>query len=138
VKAGRKRARRGANLVGLDLARRPSGLRSPPRLAAQLLTAALLAALILAVLRIDVIRVQYGLADAIETEKALLAEQRELTVEMRQLRHPGRLAERARDLGFAPPERVIDLAPPPSPSPAPVGSGPAGGAASGARAGARP
>ena len=79
------------------------------RVAAPSLAAALLAALLLAALRVDVIRMRYALATAVARERALLEDQRELTVQMRRQRRPSRLAERARELGFGRPERVIDL-----------------------------
>jgi hypothetical protein len=74
----------------------------------------LVAALALVALRVELIRMQYALADAIESEESLLEQERELTVSMRRLRHPGHLAARARTMGFGPPERVIQLESPPA------------------------
>ncbi len=70
---------------------------------------ALLAALGLAALRNDMIRQRYALAEAIREEKALQVEQRELTVAVRELRDPSRLAAHARRLGLRRPERLLDL-----------------------------
>lgn len=84
-------------------------LRAQRQVAASLFLMAVVAALLLAVLRIDVIRMRYGLAEAVATERRLVEERNELTVAMRRLRHPGRLAERARELGFVRPERVVFL-----------------------------
>jgi hypothetical protein len=71
----------------------------------------LLAALALTALRLDLIRARYGLADALSEEQRLLAEERSLTVEVRRLRDPARLAKLARERGFVRPEQVIDLEP---------------------------
>ncbi len=102
-------ARRGLDLVGLDFSGRAARWRPRVREVAPLLAAALLAALLVAVLRVDLLRVRYALADAVTHEQALLAEKRELTVEMRQLRQPSLLAEHARERGFVRPEQVIRL-----------------------------
>ena len=103
-------------LVGRDLARIPQWLRSRPRVAAPLIALALIAALSMAALRIDLIRMRYALAEGVAQEQQLLEKQRQLTVDLRQLRHPARLSERAEALGFARPERVIDLADPAGPA----------------------
>lgn len=71
----------------------------------------LFAALALAALRNDLIRVRYGLAEAMAEEKRLVEEQRGLVAELRRLRHPARLRERAEELGLAAPERALDLRP---------------------------
>ena len=76
----------------------------------------LAAALGLAVLRTDLLRMRYALPDILEQEQHLRDEQRSLTARMRQLRDPVHLAERARELGFVRPARLIDL--PASESPA--------------------
>ena len=68
-----------------------------------------LGALCLVALRVDILRTRYALAEALEHEQKLLAERRDLTVEMRRLRDPARLTSLARKRGFVRPERVIDL-----------------------------
>jgi len=94
-------------LIGLDV----SGRRGRGRvwIGWPVIAAALLLALGVAALRVDLIRMRYALADGLATEQGLLEEQRLLTAEMRRLRDPSALAKRARTLGFAHPERVIDL-----------------------------
>lgn len=84
---------------------------------------ALVAALALTALRVDLLRARYGLAEAVREEQTLRAEERELTVELRRLRDPARLAELAREQGFVRPERVIDLAARPVSEPAASGDG---------------
>lgn len=95
------------DLIGLDV----SGRRRTARLRVgwPVVVVALLLALGLTALRIDLIRMRYALANALESEQALLEQQRMLTVEMRTLRDPSGLASRARELGFVHPERVIHL-----------------------------
>jgi hypothetical protein len=56
-----------------------------------------------------------------QSEQLLLEEQRRLTVEQQQLRHPVRLAALGRSLGLARPEWVSELVQPPS---APAGGAP--------------
>lgn len=68
-----------------------------------------LAALTLVHVRTRGIQMRYRLAEALSTEQELLDEQRRLTLEVRQLRNPQQLAERAAALGLAQPERVIAL-----------------------------
>jgi hypothetical protein len=99
-----------ADLVGRDFARvRVAGGRRRARPIGWMIAAGFGCALALAALRIDILRVRYALGEAIREEKALVQEQRHLTVEIESLRHPSRLAEVARERGFAQPERVIDL-----------------------------
>ena len=98
-------------LVGRDLARvRLAGRRAPRPLAA-LLIGSLVAGMGLAALRIDILRLRYALADAVEAEKTLLEDQRVWTARKESLRDPSRLAELARERGFARPRNVIDLRP---------------------------
>ncbi len=73
---------------------------------------ALVAALVLVQLRTESIDLRYRLATSVQSEQQLLEQQRRLTVEQRQLRHPVRLAELGRSLGLARPESVRELAPP--------------------------
>jgi hypothetical protein len=97
------------DLVGRDFAR----VRAPGRLSARrvvwLVAIVFASALSLAALRIDILRVRYALGEAIREEKALVQQQRQHTAELEELRNPSRLVEVAHRLGFAPPERVIDL-----------------------------
>jgi hypothetical protein len=102
-------ANRRSALVGIDFARPVASLRPRARSGAVWLALVLAAALGLVVLRVDLLRVRYALASATAREEALLSEQRELTVQVRQLRDPRLLAERAEALGFVRPERVIRL-----------------------------
>ena len=97
------------DLVGRDFARvRASGRLSARRIAWPV-GIAFACALALAALRIDILRVRYALGEAIREEKALVQQQRQQTAELEGLRNPSRLVEVAQRLGFAPPERVIDL-----------------------------
>jgi glutamine synthetase adenylyltransferase len=97
------------DLVGRDFAR----VRAPGRLSARriawLVGIAFACALALAALRIDILRVRYALGEAIREEKALVQQQRQQIAVLEGLRNPSRLVEVAQRLGFAPPERVIDL-----------------------------
>jgi len=104
------RNRRRPTITGPDLAglRRPR-IRRPRGSFPALLVAALLAGLGLAALRIDILRLRYALADAVETERELLEEQRVWTAQAATLRDPARLAELARERGFGRPTRVIEL-----------------------------
>lgn len=79
------------------------------------------AALVLVQLRTESIDLRYRLASSMQSEQQLLEQQRRLTVEQRQLRHPVRLADLGRSLGLARPEWVSELAQPPS---APAGGPP--------------
>lgn len=107
----RRRASRSRDLVGRDLARVRIPRRRATRPMPALLCGALIAGMGLASLRIDILRLRYGLAEAIETEKALLENQRVWTVRKETLRDPSRLAELALERGFARPQQLIDLRP---------------------------
>ena len=97
------------DLVGRDFARvRTSGRLSARRIA-WLVGIGFACALALAALRIDILRVRYALGEAIREEKALVQQQRQQIAVLEGLRNPSRLVEVAHRLGFAPPERVIDL-----------------------------
>jgi len=65
--------------------------------------------LLLTALRMDVTRMSYENQALFDREKALIAERSELTVELRQLRSPARLAKQAEARGFFRPERLVDL-----------------------------
>jgi hypothetical protein len=102
---------RGALVAGRDVTHEPAGARRrlPARQIAVVLSGAVCAALLLVVLRIDSIRLRYRLADALRAEQQLQEQERHLTVDVRRLRHPLRLAELGRGLGLGRPERVIEL-----------------------------
>ena len=96
--------------------------RSVPRSAWIAIAAGgLTAALVLVQLRTESIELRYRLASSMQSEQQLLEQQRRLTVEQRQLRHPVRLADLGRSLGLARPEWVRELAKAPS---APTGGPP--------------
>ncbi len=94
--------------IGRDLARVPR-LRRRPSHPLWITLAGILVALSVAALRIDILRMRYGLGEALETEKALMEQRRELTAQVRSLRDPARLAHLAIESGLGRPERVIDL-----------------------------
>jgi hypothetical protein len=62
-------------------------------------------------LRNDLIRMRYDLSAAMQQERELLQERRELTARVGALRDPARLARLARERGFARPESVLEAAP---------------------------
>lgn len=103
----RRRPETMRGLVGRDFFARDR--RRSPRALVQTLAAMFLAAFALVALRTEVLKLRYELADQLELESALDAQQRDLTVRMRQLREPRQLAQRAAELGFTRPERLIDL-----------------------------
>lgn len=107
----RRRSRSERDLVGRDLARVRLSPGPAPRPLAALLIGALIAGMGLAALRIDILRLRYALAEAVESEKTLLENQRVWTAKKESLRDPARLLELARERGFERPTRVIDLAP---------------------------
>ena len=107
----RRDAPRGRDLVGRDLARVRIPRQRSSRPLAALLIGALIAGMGLVALRIDILRLRYGLAESIETEKALLEEQRVWTARRETLLHPARLAKLARQRGFTRPSQVIHLRP---------------------------
>jgi len=95
--------------------------RRSPRALLPALLALFVGAFALVALRTEVLKLRYELAHQLELESKLDARQRDLTVRMRQLREPRQLAERAAELGFGRPERVIDL-PAQEPSDALIGA----------------
>lgn len=97
----------GTPLVGLDVASPPGRLRTSSWLPVAGVIVG--GALLLAILRIDVIRMGFSLAGAFEEQHRLEELQRELTVNMRQLRDPAVLIRRARELGFRRAERLIEV-----------------------------
>ncbi len=98
--------------VGRDVAVERPGGRSGLRAALPYLVGAAVAiGLSIVALRNDLIRMRYGLAAAMQEERDLLQERRELTARVRALRDPARLARLARKRGFVRPDRVIELEP---------------------------
>lgn len=112
--AGSARARV-LGLVGADVARgsRRATRRNQWILAA--VAAGVAGALVFVALRVEILRTRYELARLADEEAELLEARSALLVEVRELRHPERLARLAERRGFAPPERVIRLAEPPIP-----------------------
>ncbi len=91
--------------------------RRLPRWAPLAIALGLLAALSVAALRVDLIRSRYGLAEALEREKALLEQRRVALANVRTRRDPGRLARLAEKRGFVRPARIVDLpVAPPTPA----------------------
>lgn len=68
-----------------------------------------LAALLLVALRVNLLALSYRYGDALEESEALRQRKWQLTLQRSQLRDPLDLVRRARELGFRPPERVIEL-----------------------------
>ena len=97
----------GTPLVGLDITRLPSRLRTSSW--GPVAIAIVGGALFLAFLRIDVIRMGFTLARTFDDTSRLEELKRELTVDMRQLRDPAALIRHARELGFRRAERLIEL-----------------------------
>jgi hypothetical protein len=103
-------------LIGLDVWQPLTRPRSSS--IGAILAAILAGALFLVVLRTELLHLRYAVADAVAEEQKLSEQKRSLTVAMRQLRDPGLLNRRARELGFGQPERVIELSADPSLRPA--------------------
>lgn len=96
-------------IVGRDFAREQRGGRSLLRGAAPtLLGAAVLVGLGVVALRNDQIRIRYALTAAMQEERDLLQQRRELTARVRALRDPVRLTRLADERGFVRPERVFE------------------------------
>lgn len=97
----------------LDLGRRMHSLRREPLLPRALLAALfgtiVLLALAFSTLRGHIIELRYRAAQIVSEERTLQEQRRTLTVRVRKLRDPHRLAELATKRGFASPEHVIDL-----------------------------
>jgi hypothetical protein len=73
------------------------------------LAVAVLVALAMAALRVDLIRGRYEIGMGYHQEEQLNRRIARLTASMRELRDPARLGKFAKDMGFVPPERLIDL-----------------------------
>lgn len=69
----------------------------------------LVAALVLVQLRTESIDLRYRLARALQSEQQLLEQQRRLIVELRQMRHPLRLAALGGELGLVRPTEIREL-----------------------------
>jgi len=109
--AGKRRARV-LGLVGADVARRvPHAARRKQWILAGV-AAGVACALGLVALRVEILRTRYELARLADEEAELLEARSALLVEVRELRHPERLARLAARRGFKPPDRVIHLAEP--------------------------
>lgn len=89
-------------------------LRLPPRtlrlLAAVGGLAIVLSSLGIVAFRTEILRARYELGDLVAEEALLRKERAALRVAVRRLRDPERLERLARERGFGPPERVLDLA----------------------------
>ena len=103
---------RDSDTVGRDFAHLHSRGRKPLRPWVAITVGTLAAALLVASLRVSILRLRYQLSAAVTEETELLARQREITVELQELRDPTRLRELATKQGFARPERVIQLSVP--------------------------
>lgn len=103
----RESRRRGLGIIGLDVGRSPARISANGLL--PLMALGLLVSLGVASLRIEMIRLRYALADTSLAEKRMMSEQRSLTAEKLRLRDPVHLAQRAQELGFVRPERLIIL-----------------------------
>ena len=100
------------DMVGRDFAPLRTRGRSGSRPWLAIAVGALAAALMIASLRVSILRLRYELSAAVAAETELLARQRAVTVELRELRNPTRLHQLASELGFVRPERVIQLSVP--------------------------
>jgi hypothetical protein len=110
--------------MGRDFARRFGERPGTSRVGAALVVGVLLGALLLVALRIDILRMRYAVSRALEQETELRGRQREFVLETRRLRHPGRLAEIALDLGYVRPTDLVRL-PPREAGPGRLADGPA-------------
>jgi hypothetical protein len=79
---------------------------------APIFAASVLSLLALAALRVSILRTRYALAATLQHETELRARERSAAVAAREQRDPHKLRELATGLGFARPERVIDLSGP--------------------------
>jgi len=104
---GKAQATRRLDLIGVDMA--PSWAAERNQTLLPGIAAVVLAALLLVGLRMDVVRMRYASAQSVTLEQELLDEKRSITVQLLRLREPKLLSERAAELGFAKPDRVITL-----------------------------
>ncbi len=103
------RPENGTELVGRDFSKPRVSTRAWRSTGVAVLVGLVLGGLLLASLRMTIVRTRYALADSLARETALLGLEREAKVELRELRDPRRLLRLAGELGFARPERVIEL-----------------------------
>lgn len=104
-----RRDRAHRNFLRRDFARGKAadgGWRQPT---AAVVAGLVMGGLLLASLRMEIVRERYALADALALETRLVAQELAASVELRELRDPRRLRRLANELGFARPERVIEL-----------------------------
>jgi cell division protein FtsL len=89
-------------------------LQLPPRTLRRLATvgglAIVLSSLGIVAFRTEILRARYELGDLVAEETRLREERAALRVAVRRLRNPERLERLARERGFGPPERVLELA----------------------------
>lgn len=97
------------DLVGRDFASQPARSRRAQGWLVPVMIGAVAAALLLGRLRVEILRQRYAVMDAVAEESQLQQQQRALTVKVRRLRDPSRLAALAASSGFARPERVVTL-----------------------------
>ena len=109
------------DLIGIDMA--PTRRTARHRMAFPAMVGLVIGALLIAGQRMDVVRMRYAIAEAVTLERQLLEEKSRLTVSLRHLREPKLLSERAVQLGFAKPDRLINLVQS-IPATRPVGAGP--------------
>ncbi len=99
----------GIEIVGRDFSAIAPTRQGLHRLAIAAFASLLVVALGLSTLRNRIIDLRYQVAEVVREERDLLDRKRVLTVEMRRLRDPKRLAVEARQRGFRRPQRVIEL-----------------------------
>lgn len=99
------------DLIGLDMAPTHGAPRTQTIVPA--IAAVVMAALLLVGLRVEILRLRYASAEAVTREQRLRDEKRTITVSLLRLREPKLLSRRAAKLGFAKPDRVVDLPAPP-------------------------
>ncbi|MBC8341048.1 MAG: hypothetical protein H8E63_05235 [Proteobacteria bacterium] len=73
------------------------------------IAAVVIASLLLAGLRMTIVRLRYAVAEGVTVEQGLLAEKRDMTVDLLRLREPKLLSVQAAALGFSAPERIINF-----------------------------
>ena len=95
------------DLIGLDMAPNRREIDSQTWLPA--IAAVVIASLLLAGLRMTIVRLRYAVAEGVTVEQGLLAEKRDMTVDLLRLREPKLLSVQAAALGFSAPERIINF-----------------------------
>ena len=97
------------DLIGVDMV--PSRREAVNHDWVPVIAAFVIAALFLAGVRMNVMRLRYAAAESVTIEQQLMAEKRDITVDLLRLREPRLLSTRATGLGFAKPDRVITFRP---------------------------